>query len=367
MQGLQRERGVPHPGVPVVPIAFASRGFRKGGRQSCDGGAGRHVGEALDRQGGTLDRLTPPVVGKTRVTEPPTPELRRRIELPGSLFHGLRCHEIRRPRQGAVQRLALLQHMAGTNAPPFDAECHVGLQAQGLTRAARVCGVPAAAHENPLRRCAPVVEHRLAHQLHLHAAVEAGDRANQHVVGVLVRGRTGVGSDGVLSLARSHRQRTPHVHPACRRVPHHRNGVAARLVLPGRRNVEAERPDPEHACLAVEEGTEHTGRVETGHAQPIDGTVGSDQRAGVTVREERVVRDRRKRRRCRRALGCGVVFRGSRHVRGPLPECWLPPCCGSRRARSSPCSGDRCRIDAESPLSHRAGRDRAGAHDPALR
>ena len=63
------------------------------------------------------------------------------------------------------------------------------------------------------------------------------------------------------------------------------------------RHVDPERPEPERAGSAIEQRPEHAGRVEPRHAQPVDRAVGRHQRAGVTVREERVVGDRRKRRR----------------------------------------------------------------------
>ena len=54
VQTPQRERRVAHPGVAVVPIAFALRGFRQrrgAGRQQ---GAGRRVRQALQRQRAAL-------------------------------------------------------------------------------------------------------------------------------------------------------------------------------------------------------------------------------------------------------------------------------------------------------------------------
>ena len=61
-------------------------------------------------------------------------------------------------------------------------------------------------------------------------------------------------------------------------------------------------PSRNVARLAVEQRAEHARRVEARDAQPVDDAVGRDQRAGVAVGEERVVGDRRERRRRRGAL-----------------------------------------------------------------
>ena len=57
------------------------------------------------------------------------------------------------------------------------------------------------ADQRPLRRHAAVVEDGLADQLDLDLAVEAQDRAHQHVVAVVVGRRPGVGRDLVLAAA----------------------------------------------------------------------------------------------------------------------------------------------------------------------
>ena len=64
VQRLQRERRVAHPRVAVVPVALAPGRLGQRGRQRRDGRAGRHVGQALDRQRRALDRLAPAMVGK---------------------------------------------------------------------------------------------------------------------------------------------------------------------------------------------------------------------------------------------------------------------------------------------------------------
>ena len=77
--------------------------------------------------------------------------------------------------------------------------------------------------------------------------------------------------------------------------------------------VDAERPQPERARLAVEQAAEHAWRVEARDAQPIDRAVRRYEGAGVAVREEGVLGDRGERRRRGRALGHRIGSRlGSR-------------------------------------------------------
>ena len=74
VQRLQGEGGVAHPRVAVVPVALAARrlGQRRGQRGHRR--AGGHVGQALDRQRGALDRRHPLVIGKPGAGEPRAPE-----------------------------------------------------------------------------------------------------------------------------------------------------------------------------------------------------------------------------------------------------------------------------------------------------
>ncbi len=91
VQGLQGEGGVPHPGVAVVPVAFAARRLRQRCGERGDGGPGRHVGEALDHQRRALERVTPAVVRHPGPSQPGSPEPGRGIEATGGLGDVLRC------------------------------------------------------------------------------------------------------------------------------------------------------------------------------------------------------------------------------------------------------------------------------------
>ena len=73
VERLEGEGRVADPGEAVVPIALAARGLRKRGRKRRHRGACRHVGESLDRECGTLDRLAEAVVWHPSLGEPAAP------------------------------------------------------------------------------------------------------------------------------------------------------------------------------------------------------------------------------------------------------------------------------------------------------
>ncbi len=167
------------------------------------------------------------------------------------------------------------------------------------------------ADQRPFGRHAAIVEHGLADQLDLDFAVEAQDRAHQHVIGVVVGGGPCMRRDLVLAVPRAHREGVANHDPAGRRLPGRQQDVGARLVEHAGRVVDAERPEPEGARLSVEQRAEHARRVEARHAQPVDCPVGRHQRARVAVREEGVVGDRREWRGGGRALLARLVRAGA--------------------------------------------------------
>ena len=132
VQRLQRERGVAHPRVAVVPVALAAGRLRQRGGEGGDGGAGGHVGQALDRQRGAQDRLPPALVGDPGPPDPRPPEVRGRVE-PGDGITGVRRRgEALGPGQRAEHPLALAQCVARADAAGLDPERHVGLQPDRL-------------------------------------------------------------------------------------------------------------------------------------------------------------------------------------------------------------------------------------------
>ena len=236
VQRLEREGRVPHPGEAVVPVALAARRLRQRGRERRDRRAGGHVGEPLDRQRRALDRVPPAVVGQTGPPEPGAPEPRRGGEPRVGLVDVLRRRQLLGPRERAVDLVALLDHVPGPHPVALDPDRHVGLQPDRLPGAARVGRVAVRADQRPLGRHAAVVEDGLADQLDLDPAVEAQDRAHEHVVAVVVGRRPGVGGDLVLAVPRAHREGVAHQDPAGRRLPGRQQGVGPRLVHDGRRD-----------------------------------------------------------------------------------------------------------------------------------
>ena len=220
--------------------------------------------------------------------------------------------ELLGPRKRAVGSLARLEHVPCPHSVALDPEREVGLEANRLSGTRRVRGVPAAVDQCPLSRLAAVAEDGLADELDLHRALEAFDGAHQHVVRVVVRRRTRVRRDRVLVVVRTHRQRRADEDPAVRCLPGRRQDVRPGLVLARRRMVDAERRQLERPRPSIEQAAEHARRVEAGHAEPVDRAVRRHERPRMAVGDERVVRDRRERRRCGGALGSA----SSRRLRG---------------------------------------------------
>ena len=222
----------------------------------------------------------------------------------------------------------------GPDPVALDPQGHAGGQPHGLAGAARLGHLPAPVHQRPVGHGAAVVEDGLADQLHLDVPVQAAGRPDQQVVGVVVGRGPGVGRDLVLALPRAHGERVADLDPAGRRLPGGDQRVGPGLIGSLRRDVDAERAQPEGAGLPVEQRPEQARRVEPGHAQPVDGAVGGDERAGVAVGEEGVVVDRGERRRHGRALepldapdagGHAPVPLGRAHgvTHGPRQPPWL--------------------------------------------
>ena len=257
---------------------------------------------------GPLERRAVRVVDRACSPQPRPPEPRGGIEARVGFVDVTRCGQAVGPGQRAVHLFARPEDVPGAHPAALDAQRHVGLQPEGLTRARGVGRMTIAIGQRPRRRRAAVVEHRLADELDFDLTVDACRRAHQDVLSIIVGRGSGVRRDRVFALPWSHRQRVAHDDPAARRVPRCRHDVRARLVRARRRDVDAERTQPEVSRLAIEQRPEHAGRIEARHTQPPDATVGRDQRTRVAVGEECVVLDRRKRRWHRRTLSARVPW-----------------------------------------------------------
>ena len=215
--------------------------------------------------------------------------------------------------------------MPRAHAVVLDAEREIGDEADRLTRSGRVGRVAAPVDERPRRRRAAVVERRLADELDLDAALEAFDRSNEHVVGVVVGRRPRVRRDRVLVIA------GPMV--SASRTTTQPDGVfhvVTSTFVPGsyvarRRMVDPERREAEEPGLPVEQAAEDARGVEARNAEPVDRAVRRDQGAGVAVGEEGIVRDRWERRGSGGALlACLGCRRRVAHAvtQGPCQRPW---------------------------------------------
>ena len=149
MQRLQRERRVAHPAEPVVPVALTARRLGQRRRRRRHRRPRGHIGQPLDRQRRTLNRLTPPMIRQARMREPVAPEPRCRGQALVGLVHGLRRVQSLGPRQRAVHLIALLQLVAGADPVALDAQRHVGPQPHRHAGTGRIRSVTVIAHQRP--------------------------------------------------------------------------------------------------------------------------------------------------------------------------------------------------------------------------
>ena len=242
------------------------------------------------------------MVGDPRPVEPVPPERHRRLDAPERVIDVVRRRQSFGPRERTEDAITHAERAPGADPPGFDTERHVRVEAECLRRPGcigRVCG---SVEQGPAGRNVAVLEHRLTDEVDLHLAVDALRRADEDVLGVVVRRGSSVRCDGIGPAGRSDGQGVPHDHPTRWRLPRGPEHVGPGFVHPLRRHVDAVRTESERTRLAVEQAAEHARRIEPRHAQPVDATIGSHQRSGVAVGQEPVVGDRRERRLHRCAL-----------------------------------------------------------------
>ena len=196
-------------------------------------------------------------------------------------------------------RVAVAQGRQGADARALEADAQVGRERQ-LRRPAlgRRAGLAVAvADVLPGRVAAAVVEDRVALQLDLDRAVDAAHGAQQDVVGVVVGGGAAVRGRALVGVVpRADQQHVAHDHPAAARAPRGLEDHRPRQVAARRGDHRVGGAEPERAGVTVQQRTEHAGAVIARQAHPLDGATGGDERAGLAVRQEAVIRDRRERR-----------------------------------------------------------------------
>ena len=152
VQGLEREGGVAHPRVAVVPVALAARGLGERGRERGHGRAGRHVGQALDRERRPLDRVAPAMVREAGPSEPGAPEMDRGVQALLRLLDVGGRLEALGPGERAEGALPGFERVPCADAVALDPHGHAGLQPDRDAGAARVGGVAAAVDHAPTPR-----------------------------------------------------------------------------------------------------------------------------------------------------------------------------------------------------------------------
>jgi hypothetical protein len=146
----------------------------------------------------------------------------------------------------------------------------------------------------PFRALAGVIEDRLAVHLQVDVAVDALDRAQQDMRGVVIGRRSTVGLAALIGVVPGrHDQRVPHDEPAGWGLPGRLQHQGAGQVPPGGRHRDAEWTDPERAARAIQQRGEDARRIGTRHTHPLDGAGRRDQAIRLAVGEERVFTDAR--------------------------------------------------------------------------
>src|SRR5215471_2414280 len=280
---LEHESRVAHPRVAVVPIALSARCLWEGGGESRDRRAGRHKCQTFDGECRALDWDTVMVVRNAGSPKPCTPIPNRGCDPSFSFLGVLWCGESFVPGEYTIRPIARPEEVVRPNAVSLNPQCEIRAEADCTLRAARVGCMAVAVDWSPLRRYAAVVEGGLAEKFDLDPAFEAEDRSHEHMVGIVVCRRPGVGCDLVLMIPRADRQRVADKDPARRRFPGRDQDVRARLVDPRYRVVDPEGSEAKTSGLPVEQAAEHARRVEAWHAEPVDRSIGGHKRAGVAV------------------------------------------------------------------------------------
>ena len=213
------------------------------------------------------------------------------------------------PRHGHERGLAGIEGGAPIAPSPCHSETEAGGHREGGVTHWWVHGhgPVAVAVIVPLPRHRAVLEQRDRVNHDLDPTLDAGGQAEERAGGGVVTWGAAVVGAPVTILHRPDDEQVLDEQPAGRRVPgrlqHHRPGQVAALVGYVRiAGTEAKEPGG-----AVEDGSEHAGRVGPGQAQPFHRAVRCHQAVGLAIRQEAVVGDRREVGGA--GVGAGVTFR----------------------------------------------------------
>src|SRR4029453_16182354 len=127
--------------------------------------------------------------------QPGAPEANRGCDAPLGFFEVLGDGQAVGPGERAVRAVPGVENMAAADAVSLDPEGEIRLESEGLGGSAPAGRVAIAGLHAPFGPSPAVVECRLADELDLHLSLEAFDRADEHVVGVVVGRRAGVRRD----------------------------------------------------------------------------------------------------------------------------------------------------------------------------
>ena len=258
----QRERRVAHPGVAVVPVAFALRGFRQRRGRRRQQRTGRRVRQPLQRQRAALQIGPPRVVGEVADVDPLPPALAGLPHSVGGLVIGLR-HRMFRPAQRDEDVVAFLHPGAGPRLAALQPDAQVGGQPHRRMRVGILVGprdrlAVGLGRVLPAGADAVVVERRLAAHHQLDGAAHTPHRAQQDVLGIPVHRRAAVGARPRLDVVPGpHHQRVADDDPAGVGLPGGLQDQAARQVAARRGHRYAVGPEPEVSGAAIQDGPEH--------------------------------------------------------------------------------------------------------------
>src|SRR5919204_910259 len=309
VEAPEHERAVSDPRVAVVPVALAADRLRQRGRRSGEQSAGWAVGEALQRQGASLQIALPRVLRELAPVDPLPPEVGGALDALERFVGGRRRRVLgpmlgarRMPRPGPdhghIGALALAEDLARVRARPLEPHAQVRDQPDRnlVLTAARQRLVVTRARVLPLRAGLSVVEDRLAVEAELDLADDAPRCAQEDVLRLVVVGGTAVCARAPLAVVpRADAHGVADDHPAGARPPRRLEHERPGQVAPARGDLDARGAEAEAPGRTVEDRPEHARTVRPRHAHPLHAPAGRDEAVDLAVGEKGVLGDGRER------------------------------------------------------------------------